>query len=125
MLGSKKNCPNCNGDVFRKMCVCCYPIHPHSSRVRVKEANCLSLVWFARTTFSKVNRTIQCETCKLILEERCISDLAEYHAVTQTEEVHCVVAPDHLHNFLVDVRHRTHDFDRGGPLLESFFVPRT
>lgn len=52
---------------------------------------------------SKINRTVQCESCKLILEERFASDLTEYHAITQTEEVQCVVGPDHLHKYLVDV----------------------
>eukprot|EP00177_Eucheuma_denticulatum_P002844 GFKZ01005095.1.p1 GENE.GFKZ01005095.1~~GFKZ01005095.1.p1 ORF type:complete len:713 (-),score=123.00 GFKZ01005095.1:445-2583(-) len=50
----------------------------------------------------KVNRTVQCESCDMVLEERCITDLTEYYATTQTEEVQCVVTADHMHNNIVD-----------------------
>lgn len=52
--------------------------------------------------FRKVSRAIQCAQCKSILEERCLSDLTEYHVISQTEEVHCVVTPDFLHSHIVD-----------------------
>lgn len=55
------------------------------------------------STCRKINRTIQCNKCKLVVEERCVNDLYEYHAVTQTEEVHCVVSPDFLESHIVDV----------------------
>lgn len=38
----------------------------------------------------------------MVLEERCITDLTEYYATTQTEEVQCVVTADHMHNNIVD-----------------------
>ncbi|KAJ8907742.1 hypothetical protein NDN08_007848 [Rhodosorus marinus] len=47
------------------------------------------------------NRTTQCTDCRTVLEERC-SDLMEYCAWTDTEEVHCVVAPDFLSKDLID-----------------------
>lgn len=47
-----------------------------------------------------------------------MSDLTEYHAITQTEEVHCVVSPDHLHNYLVDVRSLLH-LKRRAPVIRG------
>lgn len=51
----------------------------------------------------KATRAVQCNACKFILEEPAISDLVEYHATTQAEELHCVVTPDFLSTHIVDV----------------------
>lgn len=71
----------------------------------------------------KLNRAVQCTQCKFISEERCLSDLTEYDVTTQSEEIHCVVTPDFMHDHIVDVRHVASKFniERFSSITQCFF----
>lgn len=49
-----------------------------------------------------MNRTVQCVSCKCVVEEYCNHDLTEYYVTTHSEELHCVVSPDFLRKHIVD-----------------------
>lgn len=50
----------------------------------------------------QLNRSVQCKSCKCIVEEYCSHDISEYYITTHAEELHCVVAPDFLRKHIVD-----------------------